>query len=876
MKFTRLVAVAATASTVIAGATTAADAQGGASPYAAVRGHVSISTAATLDGARPQPRAVRRLTAYQDGRRVTLSWNDPAAGSFQRVVVRYRVGHHAPAGPRRGLPADVSGSHATTAVLHQLTPNTPYAVGVWTVAAGRASKRVDVSFRTAGPPPGPPAADAVISGIVTDTSGSPLAGAVVIAESDNRFGLSRDRTVTDSTGHYTLHLARGRAYLFFDGARATGGASDATGYVGDSVRSTLTAGEHIIVDRALAPGAALTGRVVDASGEPVDGAAVFATYPDTYVQVDRGGDYSFFSIEYLLNGAPRTGPRGRFRLTGLAPAALRVCAQQASSSPQACTDQPVLATAGNSHDAGVIALPSGHTTAAGGAVAGRVVDSAGHPVRRADIFLVKRRGSSIGDAQSDANGHYRMTDLAPGRYEGCIGAPAYRPRTPTGLLDRCVRGVRVEAGRTTRLPVVMRTGAAASGVVRTPAGRPVPHGDVELSTRNGGLGVIADAHGRFNVTGLPAGRYRICTGATASSSTGSRFGYSGRCDSRRVTLHAGRRLLAVSATVAPAGAIAGRITTSGSGNPGKSVFALRLTGQGAEFDDYEGRIQSDGRFRVTGLAPGRYLVCPDVSWADGASVGNCRRRPTTVQALHTSQYGTLSVAAGSVSVTVRDADGTPIAAVDTTAVAPCHSQFGCDHLPFFPPGTGEFIGASLMTGSHGHAQLNGLTPGHYAVCGFAYLGAVPGTTPPTGFADGCSGDSFDITVTANQVAHYTLTLATAGALTGTVTDTNGDPLQGVFVHVTGSAATDTPQGGLATPAHRAAVTGTDGTFTVRSVTPGDQVVCFRASHARDSGGPVAVQDQCFGGQPGQSDGAPVTVTSGQVTSGVDIALTAKS
>jgi hypothetical protein len=118
-----------------------------------------------------------------------------------------------------------------------------------------------------------------------------------------------------------------------------------------------------------------------------------------------------------------------------------------------------------------------------------------------------------------------------------------------------------------------------------------------------------------------------------------------------------------------------------------------------------------------------------------------------------------------------------------------------------------------------------------------------------------------------------VTLQPAGAVSGTVTDRAGHPLSHVRVRVSGAAADDYPNyfGGDGLSAY--SYTDDRGRYTVRSVQPGKQTVCFRGGAARPHNDTGGYFDQCFGGPPGKrSGGTAVTVTANATTT-ADIALT---
>ena len=78
-----------------------------------------------------------------------------------------------------------------------------------------------------------------------------------------------------------------------------------------------------------------------------------------------------------------------------------------------------------------------------GSIEGKVT-LRGVPVRGAMIRVrsVPQMGRDLAGAKSDANGHYRITNLAPGRYTVLINAPALTP------VEERAREVTLDLGET--------------------------------------------------------------------------------------------------------------------------------------------------------------------------------------------------------------------------------------------------------------------------------------------------------------------------------------------------------------------------------------------------------------------------------------------
>src|SRR6201999_3184923 len=130
----------------------------------------------------------------------------------------------------------------------------------------------------------------------------------------------------------------------------------------------------------------------------------------------------------------------------------------------------------------------------------------------------------------------------------------------------------------------------------------------------------------------------------------------------------------------------------------------------------------------------------------------------------------------------------------------------------------------------GNQTFQALKPGHYVACAFAYYAATPTGAPATGYADKCSGTSFDLDLTRGSTTAATIDLGLGGVLRGRVTDAGGNPVRGATAEVGGAAASDYSNGfwvsGPLIPSpENDIVTDAQGRYSVRSIAPGNRKVC---------------------------------------------------
>ncbi len=299
---------------------------------------------------------------------------------------------------------------------------------------------------------------------------------------------------------------------------------------------------------------------------------------------------------------------------------------------------------------------------------------------------------------------------------------------------------------------------------------------------------------------------------------------------------------AVTATTTPttAGSLSGTVT-AGSGAPvsGVTVRVLPVARRAGRVTTLLAKpyatvtTQTDGTWSVpAGLVPYRpYAVCFDASTSANSNyVTECRGATKQHAVGNVGQYlysfgepivlapgesrtgvDEQLLAGGTLTGTVTDSGGAPIAGVRVS------TEITDDPTTDLP---GPH---SVLTAADGTYSLDGIGERAVNVC-FLTSDAT-GAGSATGYAARCSGstdpidsDDFDpsyLHVGAGATVRVDETLPEGGAITGTVTDSAGDPLPGVAVSaVEGSPNTTS--------------TANDGSYTLRGLDPtaGGYTVCF--------------------------------------------------
>ncbi|MEM8883713.1 MAG: sigma-70 family RNA polymerase sigma factor [Planctomycetota bacterium] len=233
-----------------------------------------------------------------------------------------------------------------------------------------------------------------LQGTVTGPDGEPLRGGVFVrAQRDAKGwhyngGVKPDGTFSIGNlpaGTFTLTLHESNTGKTVPLTRATRVESGAQG-IALAVQAT----------------GAVSGRVLDASGTPVPGAAVFA------LDAKR---------EVLAH--TQTDLQGRYRLGGLTAPSFQLESRHTKLGRAVVAK----ASAGGTRDLNLEPQPR---------IALRAVDSEGAPLRHAVLRLVHEEGRANGQASTDAEGRVASRALPPGRYEVKLvalgGKPLAKPR----------------------------------------------------------------------------------------------------------------------------------------------------------------------------------------------------------------------------------------------------------------------------------------------------------------------------------------------------------------------------------------------------------------------------------------------------------------
>jgi hypothetical protein len=301
--------------------------------------------------------------------------------------------------------------------------------------------------------------------------------------------------------------------------------------------------------------------------------------------------------------------------------------------------------------------------------------------------------------------------------------------------------------------------------------------------------------------------------------------------------------VSVSAT-APAGSLSGTVTTEATGLPLADVLVGVYGADDGLFPSTWAVTGEEGTYTVPGL-DGAYKVVfvpPSATglratWHDGADT----RAEATVHTV-TTTTGVSGIDAGlgaaaTISGTVTDPDGAPLAGAVVRAVAPTDT--------WFPSGT-------ATTAADGSYAITGLPAGTYQVA----FGAPAGSTLRSEWHDDApdrtAATSFTLS-TGDALAGIDAQLGQGTAVTGTVTTTDG-PLAGAVV------ALYAPGAYVPTAT---ATTGADGTYTANGLATGTYRVRFAAA---------GHTTRWWDDAPTRATATDLTIDDGTLTTAVDATL----
>jgi protocatechuate 3,4-dioxygenase beta subunit len=404
-----------------------------------------------------------------------------------------------------------------------------------------------------------------------------------------------------------------------------------------------------------------------------------------------------------------------------------------------------------------------------GKIIGTVLDGSSQPLGGVEVRAHATTGASQSAGVTNAAGQYGLP-LPPGSY-----LLEFRP--PNGLFQAAwykgatsaVNATPVEVGNgktVSGIDIKLTAGAQFSVTLRGPGGEPLPQSLIAVFDGYGRKVADgqADDQGRaLTAPGLPPGSYRLLARPPYGSPLLAQY------YSQKPTLDAADPLtltqaITVEAAMAlqPGAALRGTVTDATSGAP---LAGITVEVRDAGSEVHFATTDQQGRYSVEALPSGAYRV----EFRDGqggpASPAPLRRTVTLSAPSAQAGFDAALARGGAISGRVTTPNGTPVpgASVSVRDIDGAIATYG-------------------STADDGTYVIHGLPSGRYKLTysHYSHQALAP--------AD-------QVTVTApNTIAVADTVLSPGGAISGKVTDPDGNPVEGAYVTVLDAATGKTQYG----------------------------------------------------------------------------------
>ena len=720
---------------------------------------------------------------------------------------------------------------------------------------------------------------ASISGVIKNTAGAPIANANISVRSATSEWFFYGWASTDSKGVFTVRgIPAGSYKLRVDPYDVTSGSYFGTWFGGKSTfdqatsitlaATTAKTGANV----TLAKAAQISGKVTGLASAPVRGVTVEAYLPSG----DSAGGYAETDAQgnYTLRGLPA----GTFKLyfnasNSLSGSYLSQWYNQRASLELATA--VVVASAASKTGVNVV-------LSAGSSLTGRVIDDQGAAIRGVSVQALDRETGLIASSTTtDFSGNYTLNTLSDARaYSlwfdssyvqtgsffsslfGVGGAPdmlSSAPFTPPTASTR-VAGVVPDQ--------VLASAASIRGRVVNAQGAPLRNARVEAhSSTNAFEGTLAeaqtDSRGIFTIRGLDAGSFKIFVDASgvqsatylsewAGSAPGTQF------ENATVFTIVGHTLLEPADIVATKAArITGNVV-SATGTPLAGVFVEAYSSADVNSSISFTETDSSGKFILDALPAGSYKVRIDPRQN---RTGSYRETWTDLRdSFASATVYTLATGASTELVDVEVFSGASISgkiigAVDKKPIA------GVTVTAFSATGLHNWV-ADGYTDASGNYVIRGLPAGSYQVrfdgndeTPLSYL---VGWFGGTGTSEGATV----LKLSSQQAkANINYSLVKAATVTGRVVDTDGDPIENVYVTAYRTSAQGTYIG-------MTAVTDEQGNYVLKGVPTTGAKIWFNGSHIENA----RFEDVYFGNSTTWENATALTIAAGATRTNVNVTL----
>ena len=468
----------------------------------------------------------------------------------------------------------------------------------------------------------------------------------------------------------------------------------------------------------------------------------------------------------------------------------------------------------------------------GGSIQGTVTSlSGGTPIANVEVVAESTTLGNEGYAITSPTGTYDIIGLPTSSYSMTFYPEATNYVSATATVS-------VTAGQSTTENMKLQTGSTVSGTVTNVAtNQPVSGAEIYLSSTGYDGYATTSSNGTYSVIGLPSGSYTAEFLAT-DYATQWYQNETSQAAANAITVGTATTSTGINAALVPAASISGTVTDDTTNQPVGEITVEAFQGSTLVGSAL---TQSNGTYTVLDLAPGSYTVefAPQgygsqyaTQWWNDVS---SQSQASAVALTAGQQLLSINAALeelGSITGTVTAATGgAPLSDI-------CVDVFLASDIY-------DSVSDSCSE-TNGNYLVTGLATGTYVV-EFTDPNGNYSQQWYNGAATAESASPIEIS-TGNQTTGVNAAMATAGKISGTVTDTSSDPLSDVCVYAY-SVSTDQYSNG--------ACTNSQGGYSIGGLVPGSYLVYFSSNGNYLS--------EWYNNQTSESSANPLTVVAAQVT-----------